>query len=560
MRIKAKETGIYLWVGPEGLLALGQAGIGRIAKASTKTVLEPGETPNMPPTRTEIALWESRNGGILFPKGAMKSLPGDWEWEIEPGEEGENVKLSLRPLTRFPVKLEPAQMEILEAVRDAGHGGMIEAAMGAGKSWLLLAIALGHPLLRPCAISGKGEKDTRQLLEKIKELNAAYPEYAEPVMLSGLGRSLSKKDLKTLGEGEGIVVCTHAGLQNLPPNTKLLLLDEAHAAATTKRIKAVLALKDLKKLYTLTGTAGLRGDGGDEALGTLSGGTLASKGHEDFETTGRVAPAQINAYNFWGKGIYAENPYMPDQTPQEGYSLHATWVENHRGRHQFVADLVAWLPDDEIKVIFVPHILHAIRLCKAIEKKIKELYGDLTPQQRANLKPEIFHAKADKNDRFYMPKEMREAKVAALVRGEIKLAVATDFLSTGFDTNVIDHVIDASGQKAIITNIQRSGRGSRPKMRPDGTPKITQIHTILDKTHPVMHKLGEKRLSALCAYYGHFEGVENPERLGGCRRFVEPPWIEPDERIKVRSTNPEETFHAKAAPVFDPSAYRPKSA
>jgi superfamily II DNA or RNA helicase len=560
MKIKAHETGIYLWIDPEGMVALGQAGIAAITKASTKTVMEPGENPNMPPTKTEIRLWETRQGGLIFPKGALPALPSEWEWDIVPGEDGENIRLSLRPLARFPVKLEPAQMEILEAVREAGHGGMIEAAMGAGKSWLLLAIALGHPLLRPCAISGKGEKDTRQLLEKLKELNKAFPEYAETVMLSGLGRSLSKRDLKTLAEGEGIVVCTHAGLRNLPANTKLLLLDEAHAAATAKRIKGVQALKNLKKLYTLTGTAGLRGDGGDETLATLSGGTLAVKGHEAFESTGRVAPAQINAYNFWGRGIYAENPYIPDETPQEGYSLHATWVENHRGRHQFTADLVTWLPHDEIKVIFVPHILHAVRLCKAIEKKINELYGDLSPEQRANMRPEIFHAKADKNDKFYMPKEVREAKVAALARGEIKMAVATDFLSTGFDTNMIDHVVDASGQKAIITNIQRSGRGSRPKTRADGTKKITQIHTILDKTHPVMHVLGEKKFSALCAYYGHFEGMENPEREGGCTRFLEPPWIAPEDREKVRCEAPADVFKAKEAPVFDPTAYRTKPA
>lgn len=559
MKIKAHEQGIYLWLPPEGMLACGQKGIEKITKASTKIVLEPGETPNTPPTRTEICLWMSCHGGLLFPRGIMKDLPIEWEWDIVPGEEGENIKLSLRATNRFPIALEDSQKEILDAVQKAGHGGMIEAAMGAGKSWLLLALALGHPLLRPCAISGKGEKDTRQLLEKLKALNEAYPEYAEPIMLSGLGRSLSKKDHKVLEAGTGIVVCTHAGLQKLPPNTKLLLLDEAHAAATAKRITAVLALKQIKKLYTLTGTSGLRGDGGDEALAALSGGILASKGHEAFEATGRVAPAQVNAYHFWGKGIYAENPFIPDQTPQEGYSLHATWIENHRGRHQFVAELATWLPDDETKLIFVPHVLHAIRLCKAIEKQINERRGDLSPEQRDNLIPEIFHAQADKNQKFYMSKEVREKKIEALVQGKIKMAVATDFLSTGFDTNMIDHVIDASGQKAIITNIQRSGRGSRPRIKADGSIKITQIHTILDKTHPVMHKLGEKRFGALCAYYGHSEGIIDPSRQGGCTRFLEPPWIKPEDREAVRGKTAEETFQPKEAAVFDPTAYRKPS-
>lgn len=560
MKLNAHEKGIFLEFTPESMLTLGPKGMEIVTSAATYTVLEPGETPDSPPTRTKNELWRMSGSRLRIPKGVLPKLPDDWEINIKPGEEGERVKFSLRPISRFPVKLEPAQMDILEAIRNAESGGHIEAAMGAGKSWILLAIVLGHPLLRPAAISGKGEKDTRQLLEKLRKLGEEHPEFAEPIMLSGLGRSLSKKDSKTLEAGEGIVVCTHAGIQNLPPNTKLLVLDEGHAAATTKRVTAVMRLRNLKKIYSLTGTSGLRGDGGDELLWGVVGPNLATKSHEEFEKTGRVAPALIKGYHFTGRGIYAENPYMPDQTPQDGYSFHATWVENHRGRHQFVADLVASLPYEETKLIFVPHVLHAVRIGKAIEKKIHELYGDLSPEQRELLSPVIFHAKADKKDKFYVPKEEAERRIKLLVEGKIKVAIATDFLSTGFDTNMIDHVIDASGQKAIITNIQRSGRGSRPRTNSDGTQKITQIHTVMDKTHPVLHQLAEKRFAALCAYYGHQEGVTNPEREGGCFRFKEPPWVPQNERKeKLRPTFREDAFKSSEPATFDPASFKKKS-
>lgn len=531
------QEGIYLSLNPETIYKLGESAINRITEATSIWVTEPAENPNSPPVPIEIKLWTMEEGNLKFPSACLDRIKlKGWEWKIKEDPETK-LRLCLDPCERFPITLDPHQLEILQEVRECNRSGLIEAAMGAGKSWILLALVLGNRLLRPAAISGKGQKDTKQLLEKLSSLFEQHPEFREPIMLSGLGRSLSKKDRAILEQDEGIIVCTHAGLQNLPENTRLLVLDEAHAASTPKRVSKVTKLPNLKRVYGLTGTAGLRGDGGDELLESLIGKKIISKGHEHFESTGRVAPAQINAYHFNGRGIYSENPYRPSETPQEGYSLHSTWVENHRGRHEFVADLILSLPHNETKVIFVPHIVHAVRLCKAIEKKIQEKSGDLNISEKENYKPIIFHAKADKKDRYFMSKEERESRVSMLEKGIVKVAVSTDFLSTGFDTNMIDHIIDASGQKAIIGNIQRSGRGIRPRTKEDGSIKINQIHTILDKTHPILHKLGEKKFSALCAYYNHREGFPNPEREGGVSRLVAPPWISPQDRdLKLGST------------------------
>jgi superfamily II DNA or RNA helicase len=531
------QKGIYLSLNPETIYKLGEAAINRITEATSIWVTEPAENPNSPPIPVEIKLWSMEEGSLKFPSACLDRIKlKGWEWDIKEDPETK-LRLCLDPIKRFPITLDPHQLEILQEVRECNRSGLIEAAMGAGKSWILLALVLGNRLLRPAAISGKGQKDTKQLLEKLSKLFEENPEFREPIMLSGLGRSLSKKDRAILEQDEGIIVCTHAGLQNLPENTRLLVLDEAHAASTPKRVSKVTKLPNLKRVYGLTGTAGLRGDGGDELLESLIGKKIISKGHEHFESTGRVAPAQINAYHFNGRGIYSENPYRPSETPQEGYSLHSTWVENHRGRHEFVADLILSLPHNETKVIFVPHIVHAVRLCKAIEKKVQEKSGDLNISEKENYKPIIFHAKADKKDRYFMSKEERDSRVSMLEKGIVKVAVSTDFLSTGFDTNMIDHIIDASGKKAIIVNIQRSGRGIRPRTKEDGSIKINQIHTILDKTHPILHKLGEKKFSALCAYYNHKEGFANPEREGGVSRFVDPPWIAPQDRdLKLGST------------------------
>ena len=551
--LPVKEKGLFHEINETALLQIGQAGIQAIINAATIRIMEPGETPNDPPRSLDIPLWRMEERKLLFPKGIAEKIP--FSLEIQKSPNGENIPFCLKPISRFPIQLEKTQMEILESVQQKNCSGTIEAAMGAGKSWLLLALLLGHPLLRPAAISGKGDKDTKQLLEKLKKLHHEYPEYAEPLMISGLGRRLNKKDKKHLENGEGIVICTHAGLQNLPENTQLIILDEVHAAATHKRVSNLLQLKEIKKAFGLTGTSGLRGDGGDQLIETLLGENLAKKTHANFEETGRVAPAEIKAYHFTGKGIYAENPFIPSQTPMEGYSLHATWIENHRGRHEFIADLALHLPHEETKVMFVPHILHAVRIAQAIGEKLVRMYGDLTSEERENLKPIIFHANSNKSDRFHMSKEERERRVTALQEGQIKMAISTDFLSTGFDTNMIDHIIDASGQKAIISTIQRSGRGIRPRILPNGQPKINQIHTILDKTHPILHKIGEKRFAPLCAYYNHQVGMPQENRLGGAFRFLEPPWIKPEERAtKLGQTSSPSNDHTP----FDPWKFRNK--
>jgi hypothetical protein len=242
--------------------------------------------------------------------------------------------------------------------------------------------------------------------------------------------------------------------------------------------------------------------------------------------TGRVAPTLIKAYHFLGRGIYAHNPYDPTQTPQEGYSFYATWIENHEGRHNFAADLILSLPHDQTKLLFVPHVLHAVRIQNALKKKLNERLGDMTKEEFENFTPHIVHSGKNEKSRFQMTDAEREDIVEGLMAGRYKTVFSTDFLSTGFDTNQIDHVIDASGEKAIIKNLQRSGRGTRPRTNPDGSPKINNVHIILDKTHTALHKLGENKLSMILDYYGHSEfGPKDPSRLGGFLRYKEAPWI-----------------------------------
>jgi superfamily II DNA or RNA helicase len=529
----AFETGIHIVLPPESIARLRKPEVNQLKRAATITFLIAENFTEAPESQRIELFTEEPSGALKLPKGIWRRyqqiVP---HLKIQRGADGEAfpVMREISKLVPLVIKgseegleLDPGQKEVLEAIFERREGGLIHSAMGSGKAMLVCALVFGLPLLRPAAISGKGQKDVLQLRDWLNAFNKKNPDLAEKVILSGCGRSPGKRDSKILESGEGIFLCTHAGLQNLPENIQLLILDEVHAAATPKRVARLFLRPGMRRIYGLSGTLNLRADGGDKLLESLCGPIFTQASHENFEKTKRVAPTEIHVYNFWGSGEYLPNPQNPSEEPEEGYGIQQTWVENHRGRHQFCAELALWLPQQETKVIFTPHILHGARILKAILLQAKQrgiVFED-------GCEPFLLHANTGKNARsnkLVLTVEEQNARLKLLKHGLLKLVICTDFVSTGVDTNAIDHVIDASGQKALITNIQRSGRGTRPRINADGSEKINKVHIILDRTQRLLHILGEQKVLALRKYYGHEPGKAPQNRKGGYFFHRQPPW------------------------------------
>lgn len=529
----ATESGIYLSFPREEIAKLRIGQLNRLKRAATPTIHIPQGLDERPES-TKIELFEELPSGELkLPKGSLrKYLTIVPNLKVIRGKQGEAFPVirdvaSLLPLSikksKGEHKLDPGQIEILEKIFERREGGLIHSAMGSGKAMMVCCLVYGLPLLRPVAVSGKGKADVLQLFDWLRAFGEKNPEWKEEVILSGCGRTPTKKQLKMLEEGQGIFLCTHAGLQNLPKDVQLLVIDEAHAAATPKRIAQIFLQPQLKRIYGLSGTLELRTDGGDRLLEAVCGPIFTTGEHEKFEKTKRVAPAEIHVYEFTGTGEYLPNPTVPTEEPEEGYGIQQTWVENHRGRHQFAAELALYLPRDQTKVFFTPHIIHAVRIQKAILHEAKR--RGITFQD--GEEPILLHAQTKKEGRnkaFFISKEEQEARVILLKHGILKLVICTDFFSTGVDTNMIDHIVDVSGQKALITSIQRSGRGGRPRVNEDGSEKINKIHILLDLTRRMLRILGEQKILALREYYGHGEGKINKDRVGGYYRHHQPPW------------------------------------
>jgi hypothetical protein len=447
-----------------------------------------------------------------------------------------------------PLKITPTQMEILQETglwESKGYGSNINAAMGSGKTMLCLFLAMASPELRPCVVSGRGETDTKQIHKAFLSFLEKNPEFKTPenhVILWGAGGLPRKADKKAMAEKRGILVVTHKGLHNIPEGTKLLILDESHTAATVATITNILDRgADLQRIDALSATGNMRPDGGDKFISILSNTTRVVKTHTQFEEEGRVSPVQLHIHHFHPEGKYCHTPGILGSAPSYGHSTQNQFAERHRGRHRFVADLLLDLPASAVKVIYTPRAEHAAEIAEAIKLEILNRVGLGAIDNMAAFlnQPVVMHAEGlgrkerlnpspppgnilsgqdpDPDAEQQLQKEKDAAKEKRrvnkenllemkkrLLEGKLKCVVVTDFMAVGLDTDVIDHVIDASGQMAKAMSIQRSGRGVRPREN-----KISHYHIVLDNHTPNLFYPQREKVLEVLRYYG-LDGIDTP--------------------------------------------------
>lgn len=415
-----------------------------------------------------------------------------------------------------------------------GEGAYIKAAMGGGKTMLCAHLLLANPDMRPAVLAGRSSADTKQLhtwLKKLLELNPEYNTEENRVIQWGASKSPNKKDKELLAQGKGIIVMTHRGVHNIPDDTKLLILDEAHCAATIATMTEIIKHGgSLERLYAFSGTPNMRNDRGERMITAFTGDISIAREHEDFEREGRVAPVHVNLHHFHAIGKYGHKEGTSYSEPSWGHSERNRLVERHKGRHRFVSDMTLALPPKEIRIIYTPTAGHAWEIASQIQKDLEDLLlgGKIDAMDALALMPLVLHAegtgKKKKEGQGRIPlspeaggesnpekkktlskKEMEEI-VERLKAGKIRCAVVTDFLAVGVDTDKFDHIIDASGQMAKAMSLQRGGRAVRPR---EG--KIAQIHIIVDNHNQQLFFPQKEKVKTLLSYYG----LISPENVTG---------------------------------------------
>lgn len=416
-----------------------------------------------------------------------------------------------------PICLDPLQKEACLQIAHANTSMRIEMPMGAAKSlilvWIIFALKIGQKYdgLRPLVLAGKNIADSKQLYQTLDLILQANPQWRIPanhLCLQLSGRSLKRADTNALENGNGILVTTHKSLHKIPVNTKSILLDEEHAVPTPSVFtKLMRRSQKCLRIYGATATPDMRPDKADRLLEALIGPILLRQNYRQYEQSGRIAPMHLHIYPFTATGPYQHDPQRPYRQPW-GSTVYQSLVEHHHGRHQFVAELLLSLPVTETRVMFIPTIAHAQKILRAVRTllQIRVSQKSISIENAQHLLPVLIHSHGtNQTSDVNEAQEIQKVLVANLLQGTLKSAIVTDFLATGVDTNQIDHIIDASGQAAKATNIQRSGRAGRPRQG-----KIAKLHVIKDEHHDSLYRLSNTKLEAYAEYYGFLKDHDLP--------------------------------------------------
>ena len=145
-------------------------------------------------------------------------------------------------------------------------------------------------------------------------------------------------------------------------------------------------------------------------------------------------------------------------------------VENKQRNRQIAELAREFYKQKKITLIFVVHIKHG----ELLVDEIKNLFGYKTPFIQGSLPP-----------------KEREKIKAGLIKGRIKLCIATVSWREGVDIPNLDAVVITSGGKSEIQTLQGVGRGLR---RTKNKSSVT-IVDFLDLTHTLLIRQTGERLS-----------------------------------------------------------------
>ena len=413
-----------------------------------------------------------------------------------------NPKRLVDPDAPAEVRLEPLQVESITSALKKGRGGVIEYAMGGGKSLLIAAVLKAYPDLRPAVVTSASSADGQQLAaslavttgERIKLLGCD----------SGKLTALQKRTLFTKGDDADIFVATHnlfSGGEDAWTQAKLMILDEVHECCTVKRMTGLMTSQPAL-IFGATATWLKNWSGGDKIMADLIAedrNPLVRVEHQEVEDTGRITPMEVHCYEL-------DRVRFPHGAREKrSWGLMQQEVDHNEGRNRFLALLCDYLIDLNeregrgVILAFAKTIGHArnvaIELCKLrnIPYSEEDMYLD---------KIAVFNSQIANTDKTRLLGEMTAKN--------IRIMFSTDTLARGIDIPGIHDTVDLSGQMQVALSIQKSGRA----VRPDGEEKVARMHIVLDdSSQPMLKAVSIKKREALERYYNRKAIVHRSDAL-----------------------------------------------
>lgn len=332
------------------------------------------------------------------------------------------------------IKLRPRQDEFL-ATMLTHPGGVLQAVVGFGKSFMVAVLALILPYARIIVYVPR-----RSLIHKMASDISLY--------VSSVGR---------IGDGrlEGnarVTVCTLDSIHHTPPDIDIALFDEGHLVCGGRHPEKIGAVfqDSHAKLFTTSATPYSRFDGAHAKLELLFGQRLFLLEYPEGVRLGLVVQIQVTwvAIDIQANEIGSSN----NRTKHQRMTV---W--NNVQRNRAVADVILALPADEQVLVLVDKIEHAILLAKFLPG-FTLIYGGIDAKRIEQLRK----SKVITEDFVPLTSKQQKNHEVEFRAGRLRKVIATRVWSTGVDFAQLSIVVRASRDSANdIEDEQAPGRSSR---------------------------------------------------------------------------------------------------
>ena len=327
----------------------------------------------------------------------------------------------------------PGQDQALLAL-SSSYGGIIEAATGYGKTFLMVQIAKMYPDQEIVMTTAR-----KQVVMTIYERLMA-----EPSLAGQVGVICSDKNT---GPDFRIVVSTVRSLwKTNADRCDILLADECHNFGA-EEASSSLALFSTARRFGFSASPTGRSDKADLLVEAMFGGTLFSFSYQESVSAGAVVPIEVHVYSI-AKGS------SKDYDDPVAVKRHGFWRNYTRNlkiaevatRHAESGDQVLILCDT------IDHVMHIKRLLP----KAVAVYSNCSKKRYE----ESYVSKGFTSDPHLTSKGVSKIR-KGLESGEIKLCVSTMIFKEGIDFTHLACLIRADGGSSDINNTQLPGRLSR---------------------------------------------------------------------------------------------------
>ena len=376
----------------------------------------------------------------------------------------------IRPMPDWS-KVDPLrgrQLEVLATIA-ASDGGIIKAATGYGKSFIIQQILKMFPTLNILIIS-KAQAVVRELYKRAVE---AVGDEAGCIY-AGVNNSVGKR----------VVVTTTRSLHKIPEEeVQLLLFDEAHALGVNDCAEQLARFTNCRR-FGFTATP-FRSDGSEIMLECFFGPRLVDIEYEESVEQGNVT--QINYIMLDvnnGPTFIEDNIHEGKTTSQLFKKRWAYWRNRHR--NEAIAYVVKTALDRGLQVLVMLETLeHAVLLNQYLPDVPVVHYGGSSTSfdsvaenlLKDSMMKEVFIKYAEDNnlstsnmmdvaikfmkDKYTLKTKDKNALADRMSSGELRAAISTLTWKEGCDFRQLNVLVRADGMISKVNNDQIPGRLSR---------------------------------------------------------------------------------------------------